>query len=230
MNLNLLGNAVLRCLKRSNAGCVAFHQSATWHTLLWAVVAAMLSIPTAARAARDTAAGREILFLVAARDFDFQEYRLTGEALSRMGCAVKVASTETTAAIATNDTAIKPDIELSAVDPARYEALIVVGGVGSVLYWDDSAALALLRGFAGTSGHVIGAIGIGPLVLAKAGLLKGRTAAVYNDPAAAKILADNGAKFSFRDVVADGQFITANGSDAADKFTLAIVKRLETGK
>jgi protease I len=189
-----------------------------------------LCLSASAQAERDaTAAARSVLIVVAARDFDLNEYQQTADILTASGFTTVVASTDTIAAVATNDSTIKPAFLISQAEPERYSALILIGGVGTILLWDDSTALTVVRSFAARKGQVIGAIGLAPLLLAKAGLLKGRGAAVYNEPKAAKILADNGAKFSFRDIVADGQFITANGADAAPKFARAIVKRLETG-
>jgi len=174
-------------------------------------------------------ADKPILLVVASRDFDFPEYRQITDVLAAQRCAAVIASTETTQAVATNDSLIKPNVLLGEVNAADYSALILIGGVGSILFWDDSTALGLAHDFANAKGPAIGAIGLAPLVLAKAGLLKGRSAAVYNDPKAAKIMADNGARSSFRDVVVDGQFITANGADAASKFARAIAKRVTTG-
>jgi putative intracellular protease/amidase len=177
-------------------------------------------------AVADTSVDKRILVFLAARDFDFREYRGTTGYLARHGLRISVASTDTSAQ-ATNDSVISPDLRLGTLDPTRYAGLVLIGGVGSVLFWDDSAALQMVRSFASDPQHVIGAIGLGPIMLAKADLLKGRAAAVYNDPRAAKMLEQAGAHYRYEQVVTDGNFITASSSDAAEQFARAFERRLQ---
>ena len=90
---------------------------------------------------------RPVLVLVAARDFSFAEFKPVRNGLRAAGLRVVIAGRDSLAALAVNDSIIVPDLVLREVDPAVYSGLVVIGGIGSVLYWTDSLALGLVRAF-----------------------------------------------------------------------------------
>jgi protease I len=170
---------------------------------------------------------RRILVLIAQQDFDYAEYHNTTACLRELGDEVVTVAADTVVATAMNDSTVKPDLALNAVAPEDYRALIIIGGIGSVLFWPDSTVIQFARNFAAEQGHVVGAIGLGPITLAKTGILKGRTVTVYNDAKAAALVEDGGARIHFRDVVTDGNIVTATGGEAGRGFALAIDKQLK---
>jgi protease I len=170
---------------------------------------------------------RSILVLIAQKDFDYGEYHNTTACLRELGDEVVTVSADTVLASAMNDSTVKPDLALKMVAPERYQALIVVGGIGSVLFWQDSLVLQFVRNFALKKAHVVGAIGLGPITLAKTGVLKGRTVTVYNDAKAATLVEDGGARIQFRDVVTDGNIVTATGGEAGRRFAEAVDRQLK---
>jgi protease I len=176
-----------------------------------------------------TGAHPQILILVAAHDFDYREFSVVSSYLVSQGLDASVASTETLA-WATSDSTVRPQLLLQNADPNDYSTLILIGGIGSVLFWDDSASLEWIKRFAQGRERIVAAIGLAPIVAVKAGLLKGKAAAVYNDPRAVKLLEEAGARFRYDDVVMDGNLITAKDSQAALKFAQAIVRRLRTNR
>ncbi|MEM3519623.1 MAG: DJ-1/PfpI family protein, partial [Candidatus Hadarchaeales archaeon] len=104
------------------------------------------------------------------------------------------------------------------------DAIIFVGGSGSSLYFNDPTALAIAKE-AFTKKKVVGAICIAPVILANAGVLKGKNATVWDGEFVEKI-ERGGAKFVNRPVVVDGNVVTANGPQAAREFGRAIAKLL----
>ena len=66
------------------------------------------------------------------------------------------------------------------------------------------------------------AIGIAPMTLARAGVLKGRKATVFHDRDAIDWLRQAGAKFSFSNLVTDRNIITAATDDQARAFGRAV--------
>jgi len=71
---------------------------------------------------------------------------------------------------------------------------------------------------------------ISPVILAKAGALKGKKATVWSSPldrSPIKILEAQGAEFVDEKVVWDGNIITGNGPDAAREFGKTIADALE---
>ena len=77
---------------------------------------------------------------------------------------------------------------------------------------------------------VLAAICISPIILTKAGVLKGKKATVWSSPldkSWIKVLQESGqAIYQEEDVVVDGKIITANGPAAAGRFGQAIVEVL----
>ena len=77
---------------------------------------------------------------------------------------------------------------------------------------------------------VLAAICIAPTILAKAGVLDGKRATVWNKEGNnSKILENHGAIFTDEMVIVDGKIITANGPDAAEGFAIKIVEMLKSG-
>jgi protease I len=75
---------------------------------------------------------------------------------------------------------------------------------------------------------ILASICISPVILAKAGVLKGKKATVWTDftKSQAKILEKEGAIFEEKPVVVDGKIITANGPGSAEEFGKKIIEVL----
>jgi protease I len=187
----------------------------------------------AAGAGRAMAEGGEnakpVLVLVAARDFSFEEFQPVVTGLRNTGLKIAVAASDSLRAQATDDSVVIPDLALRDVDPAAYSGLVVVGGIGSVLYWNDSLVLGLVRSFAEGNRRVLAGIGVGPVLLAKAGVLRGRRATAYADLRAVRFLAEGGAEYVNREIVSDGLIVTASGAAAAGKLVQAVARALTAG-
>ena len=110
-----------------------------------------------------------------------------------------------------------------------YDRMTFIGGPGARALAEEPDAIALAKRFY-DAGKIVGAICISPMVLAAAGLLKGKRATVWDSKSGhgpeAQFLKEHGATFVPElPVVVDLPFVTANGPDAADEFgrTLAMV-------
>jgi protease I len=174
-----------------------------------------------------------VLLLIAARDFSYEEFQPVRDGLQRVGLTVQVCSEDTQPARALNDSLVRPDVLVRDANPTDYSALVVIGGIGSVTYWSDSAALGLVRSFVVARGEgrhgglpLLGAIGIGPILLAKAGVLKGRNATVYADFRAIEFLQQGGARYVSKDVVIDDGIVTGSDAGVAEKMAQALAKLL----
>jgi protease I len=108
--------------------------------------------------------------------------------------------------------------------------MVIIGGAGSPEFlWGNSRLMALVTDFAG-SGKVVAAICLSPVVLARAGVLRGRRATVFRMADSVAEMRKGGADLRADAVVVDGRFITANGPAAAGKFGEEIVSALTGGK
>jgi len=116
---------------------------------------------------------------------------------------------------------------LEDVDPGEYAGIVIVGGSGSPTHlWDNEMLIKLVRYFH-KNRKLTAAICLSPVVLAHAGILKGKTAACYMSPASKKEILKEGAYISEKPVVVDGSIITANGPVAAKEFAAAIIRHLK---
>ena len=110
-------------------------------------------------------------------------------------------------------------IAMRDVKISDYNRCAFIGGPGAGAYAEDPDALKVARD-AAASEMPLGAICIAPTILAKAGVLKGKKATVWDDGEETQInlLKDSGALYSGEDVTVDGLIVTANGPEAAEKF------------
>jgi len=117
----------------------------------------------------------------------------------------------------------------------KYDAVVLIGGagvymrvVGQIPEPNMPKVYELVREFY-NKGKIVAAICASPAILAKAGVLKGKKATVWSSPfdkTLIDILEENGAIYTGKDVEIDGNIITANGPNAAEKFAKTIVETL----
>jgi transcriptional regulator GlxA family with amidase domain len=107
--------------------------------------------------------------------------------------------------------------------PATAALIVPGGGAATLAALRDEALLAYVRAAAATA-EVVGATGNGALVLAAAGLLAGRRAAIHW--AYADLLAGLGAVPARERWMHDGRFLTAAGGSAGIDAMLYLVSRL----
>lgn len=171
--------------------------------------------------------GKKILIVVAYQDYQDTEYRIVTERLAMFGAELEVASSSIGSATGQQGGSLGVNIALADVDPYQYDALVFIGGAGSVEYQHNATALELVRQFV-QSRKVIGAICLAPLILAKAGVLVGREATVWTgyENEEAKELESSGARFTGAAVTVDKRLVTANGPEAAIDFAEALAKEL----
>ena len=106
----------------------------------------------------------------------------------------------------------------------NYDIIIFVGGAGAQEYlWKNKEVQKIARK-AHKEGKTTGAICLAPVILAKAGILKGKSATVFKSDEAIAELEKNNVKYSRKRVVVSDNIITANGPEAAKAFAVKIVE------
>ncbi len=168
--------------------------------------------------------GKRVLLVIAHEMFRDEEYRVPRKALEGEGAEITVASTDLSSAKGKLGLKVRPDLLLNDVTPADYDAVVFVGGPGCRNYWNDECAHAIARGFF-DAGKLTAAICSAPIILANAGILKGRKATCFADDR--EELRKCGVEYSADDVRSDGNIITANGHWASSDFANAIVSQLQ---
>ncbi|MDK2892033.1 DJ-1/PfpI family protein [Methanohalophilus sp.] len=170
---------------------------------------------------------KKILMVIAQENFRDEEYLEPRKIFEKNGYEVTVASNSTATAIGMKGEKVKPDITIDDANANDYESIVVVGGGGSHKYLWENVKLRSLLKEANKSGKVVAAICISPVVLAKAGLLKGKNCTVFKDDTCIKALKKNGAMYEDKDVIRDGRIVTGRDPKAAKKFGETVVEALK---
>jgi protease I len=159
--------------------------------------------------------GKTVAFVIAEKDFRDEEYQIPKEIMEKNGHKVKTVSTSLNQSIGKLGMKVKPDILITEVNNREIDALIFVGGGGSSQYFGDRRTHQLAEKVY-DQGKIIGAICIAPVILARAGLLKGKKATVFPD--GVKELENNGAVYTGALVEVEDGIITGSGPEAAEAF------------
>lgn len=190
--------------------------------------AGAVMIFTLARAAEEKPlAGKKVALVVASDKFRDEEFREPRNLLIQAGATVVVASSKLSEATGMLGMKVKPDILLQDLKTRGLAAVLFVGGAGASEYFHNRDAHRLAQE-ALEQGGIVGAICIAPVILARAGLLKGKKATVYESEK--EELFRGGATYTGNPVETDGRIITGNGPGAAQEFAKAVVNLLKQGK
>lgn len=166
------------------------------------------------------------LFIIAQQGYQDTEYNIPKKILENNGIEVISASKQGGVCAGKLGEMVKDTLALADVIVSNYDALVFIGGPGAVSYQKDSEAHKIARD-ALHQNKLLAAICIAPIILAYAGVLKGKKATVWNgDAQQGKLLAAQGAKYTGEALTVDGKIITANGPPAAEAFGKKILEAL----
>lgn len=159
------------------------------------------------------------LLVIAKAGFQDHELQATREALLEEGFHVILASTETGSCIGKFRSVEEAVIAMKNVDVLNYDRIAFIGGPGAAALADDESARALCFAVVHAK-KPLGAICIAPTILAKARVLQGKNATVWDDGEGTQIgiLEDAGAIYTGEAVTVDGMIVTGNGPEAAELF------------
>ena len=175
-----------------------------------------------------TLSGKRVLMVIAPEQFRDEELLVPRRMLEAAGAIVRVASRSKMECHGMLGAKVRPDLLISEARALDFDAVIVVGGMGSPEYlWGDSMLHSLVREFYAAQ-KPTAAICLSGAVLARAGVLKGRRATVYKTPESMKELEGGGAFYSGEPVTVDGNLVTGENPDAAAKFAEAVLEKLAT--
>ena len=178
-----------------------------------------------------TIENKKIAMIIPFKDFRDEEYFVPKEILEEAGAEMKTASNQMGRALGADGGEVDVDLLVSDLNPADFNVVVFIGGPGCLENLDNENSYKVAKETV-SQNKVLASICISPIILAKAGVLKGKKATVWSSPmdkSPVKILEENGAIYQDESVVVDGKIITGNGPDAAKEFGEAIVKVL-TGK
>ncbi len=174
----------------------------------------------------DDLKGRRVLMVIAPEQFRDEELFETKAVLEGLGASVTVASKRVGIATGMLGGKCQPSALLAEVSGRGYDAVAIVGGMGSPAHlWEDERLRGIVQD-ASRADRIVASICLSGAVLAKAGVLDGKRATVWKTRESLDALKRGGAKYIEEDVVVDGRTVTASGPHAARAFGEAIARLL----
>ena len=167
--------------------------------------------------------GKKILMIIAPDGFRDEEFLEPKQVFESANAEVTVASKGVKVAKGKLGATADVDIDISEVDALKYDAVVFIGGPGSIVYFNDTAAQKIAKD-AYSADKVVAAICIAPSILANAGVLKGHKATCFSSES--ENINQKSAGYTGDPVTVDGKVVTGNGPGAATKFANEIVKLL----
>lgn len=165
----------------------------------------------------------KVMFVIAGSGFQPIEYSVPKKILEHSGITIITASDKPEIASANDGTTAIIDKTLDQVSVDDFDALFFIGGPEALDHLDNEKSYQLLRKTAEEK-KIFGAICISVRILAKSGVLKGKKVTGWNgDNKLGAILEKAEATYVKKDVIVDGNIITATGPEAAQEFGAKIL-------
>jgi protease I len=169
----------------------------------------------------------KILFFIAQNDFHDEEYFVPRNIFLKEGFQIFTASTKKELAVGSYGGEVEIDFSLEEVNVDQYNAVVFIGGKGALKDLDNEEVYKIIRETPPST--VLAAICISPLILLNAGVLKNKKVTVWSsslNKLPVKMMKEKKALYIEKDVVCDGNIITANGPEAAENFATKIIENL----
>ncbi|MCW8994225.1 MAG: DJ-1/PfpI family protein, partial [Psychromonas sp.] len=115
---------------------------------------------------------------------------------------------------------VKSDTSFYNVNVNNFIAFILIGGTGSRNYWKNESLHKIVKKFLDAK-KVIAAVCSSPITLAKAGILQNKKATCYSEDKMELINA--GIDYQDKNIVVDGNVVTADNSRSALEFAEAVL-------
>lgn len=179
--------------------------------------------PTATPTPVPTLGNKQVLLVIQER-FNESEYGKPRAMLEKKGAVVTVASLSLDVVKSySGGKRVQPDISLSDVRAANYDAIVFVGGYP---YDPNVPAMHHVAQEAIAEGKLVAGICNGVITLAKASVLEGKRVTTLTYQPVSE-LEEAGAILTDAPVERDGLIITGNGPEASQQFGEALVAALE---
>ena len=164
---------------------------------------------------------KSILFFLPSSHFNDAEFFTVKKILEENGIFIFVASDSNIICQSLNGQKVKADVSLFNIHESNFSGIVLVGGAGARRYWDNVQLHRIVDKF-NKAKKVVAAICSAPVTLAKAGILKGKSATCFFEDKTELISA--GIDYKDVPVVVHGNIITANGTNASKSFADAILR------
>ena len=161
-----------------------------------------------------------VLIFLPKKDFNEEEFTIVRRRLQKEGKQIFITSDDHSACTGSKGMKVKSDTSFYNVNINNFEAFILIGGIGSKSYWKNEVLHNIIKKFFDVK-KVIAAICSSPVTLAKAGILQNKKATCYSEDKMELINA--GIDYQDKNVVVDGNIVTADNARSALQFAEAIL-------
>jgi len=164
--------------------------------------------------------------IVAQEGYQPKEYGVPKQILEDAGVEVVTASKKVGNCTSSTKTTTEATISIDDINVSDYDAIIFIGGPGSVQFHKDVEAHLTCQEAINRK-KVLAAICIAPLTLAYADVLEGKKVTVWNEDNMQSVILERlGAIYTGNTIEVDGKIVTANGPQAAEEFGKKILELL----
>ncbi|HCI03843.1 MAG: DJ-1/PfpI family protein [Candidatus Peribacteraceae bacterium] len=161
---------------------------------------------------------KKALLIIAKDGFQDMELNGTRDGLVNAGFEVVLASSEAGSCLGKLGATEEAEVALKDVNLNDFDRVGFIGGPGAFSLISDSSALNIAHETV-RAGKPLGAICIAPLILAKAKVLGGKKATVWDSGGEQQHeLEKYDAIYTGQDITVDGKIVTANGPASAEEF------------
>ena len=160
------------------------------------------------------------LIFLPKKDFNEEEYTIVKRRLLNAGRQVFITSDDHFVCSGSKGMKVKSYTSFYNVNVNNFSGFILIGGSGSRSYWNNESLHKIVRGFS-DSKKIIAAICSSPITLAKAEILQNKRATCFVEDRMELINA--GIDYQDKDVVVDGNIVTADNLHSALKFAEEIL-------
>lgn len=160
------------------------------------------------------------LFFLPKKDFNEEEYTVIRKRLLKASKQVFITSDDHFVCSGSKGMKVKSDISFFNINEKNFEAFILIGGTGSRNYWKNESLHKIIKKFFDAK-KIVAAICSSPITLAKAGILQNKKATCFSEDRLELI--NSGIDYQDRNVVVDGNIVTANDAKSALQFAEAVL-------
>ena len=166
---------------------------------------------------------KKVVMIIASANFRDEELSVPKSIFEEAGATIHIASTSLEQAKGMFGMKLTPDMLVKDIRVENYDAVVFVGGTGASCYFNSGIAHDIVKN-AYLKNKLICAICAGPVILANVGVLEGKKATVFSS--FERELKQKGAIYTGSPVQVDGNIVTADGPQSAERFAREIIKLL----
>ena len=170
---------------------------------------------------------KPVIFVVASEGYQPIEYQVPKQLLEKAGYEVLTASDALGTAKAKDGSETKIDMLVQNIPSSDCIGVFFIGGPGALEHLDNDVSYKLIHTI-NEEKKPLGAICVSTRILAKAGVLKNKSATGWNgDNELPALYKEHEVKYIPQDVVVDGTIITATDPNTAREFGQQLITLLQ---